>query len=69
LAADQTPGLGSGGGDARQDRILLALHPPGTRVTLTRSISAPETTRPSTTSDLAPGDEHSWSTDSQAFHA
>ena len=43
LAADQTPGLGSGGGDTRPVRVHLALQPPGTRVTLTRSISTPAT--------------------------
>ena len=43
LAADQTPGLGSGGGDTCPVRIHLALQPPGTRVTLTRSISTPAT--------------------------
>ena len=31
LAADQTPGLGSGGGDTRPVRVHLALQPPGTR--------------------------------------
>ena len=43
LAADQTPGLGSGGGDTRPVRVHLALQPPGTRVTLTRAISTPAT--------------------------
>jgi len=58
-AVSQTPELGSGVGDASSTAAVDGFLP--------ATVTTPPS--PCSSSDLAPGDEHSWSTDSQALHA